>query len=243
MNGTSDDKSGLGKWPYFKAFIMVVVIACAWLLLAYSELGDNIRNYDWVKTRIQSHGLYGPLLFIMISGLGTVIGVPRLLVSAVAGFAFDIIPALVIALASTMVGCMISFYYARLMGRSVIQDSMSLRMRTFEKVLIEHDFLAAIGIRALPVSNNSIVNLLAGVTGIRPLNYFAGSAIGYLPLTVVFVLIGSGIQQDLTGRIALSLALYLFVVIPVGYFVHKKLRAMARANGNGTTAGNGEQGK
>ena len=231
MIKANEDRSGLGKWPYLKAVMMIVVIAVAWLLLAYSELGDNIRNYDWVKTRIQSHGLYGPVLFVLISGMGTVIGVPRLLVSAVSGFVFDIVPALIIALASTMVGCMISFYYARLMGRSIIQDRMSLRMRTFEKILIEHDFLASIGIRALPVSNNSIVNLLAGVTGIRPLNYFAGSAIGYMPLTVVFVLIGSGIQQDLTSRIALSLGLYLFIVIPVGYFVHRKLRAMALANG------------
>jgi hypothetical protein len=40
---------------------------------------------------------------------------------------------------------------------------------------------------------------------------------------VVFVLTGSGMQQDLSGQILLGLALYLFVVIPVGYVIQKKV--------------------
>lgn len=209
---------------------MLAVIAFGWFALSQTDLGENIRNNAWVKTQIQDLGLYGPFLFILLSGAGTVMGVPRLLVSAIAGFVFDLFPAVLIALTSTMVGCVISFYYSRFMGRSIIQDLLSLRMKNFESLLIEHDFLASIGVRALPISNNSIVNLLAGVTGVRPLHYFAGSAIGYLPLTIVFVLVGSGIQQDLTGRILLSLALYLLIVIPLGYVVQKRLRAMSNTN-------------
>ncbi len=227
----SKTPTGSSIWPYFKAFVMLAIIAFGWFILSQSDLGENIRNNDWVKIRIQELGYYGPFLFILFSGIGTVMGVPRLLVSAVAGFVFELFPALAIALASTLVGCMISFYYARFMGRGIIQNLMSMRMKNFEKLLIEHDFLASIGIRALPISNNSIVNLLAGVTGVRPLHYFAGSAIGYFPLTVVFVMIGSGIQQDLSGRVVLSLILYLFIVIPLGYFVQKRLRAVTEKDG------------
>ena len=210
---------------------MLAVIALGWFALSQTDLGENIRNNAWVKTQIQDLGLYGPFLFILLSGVGTVMGVPRLLVSAIAGFVFELFPAVLIALSSTMVGCVISFYYSRFMGRSIIQDLLSLRMKNFENLLIEHDFLASIGVRALPISNNSIVNLLAGVTGVRPLHYFAGSAIGYLPLTIVVVLVGSGIQQDLSGRVLLSLALYLLIVIPLGYVVQKRLRAMSNTNG------------
>jgi len=208
---------------------MLAIIAFGWFALSQTSLGENIRNNDWVKIQIRDLGIYGPFLFILLAGVGTVMGVPRLLVSAISGFVFEMFPALLIALSSTMVGCIISFYYARFMGRSIIQDLLSLRMKNFESLLIKHDFLASIGVRALPISNNSIVNLLAGVTGVRPLHYFAGSAIGYLPLTIVFVLVGSGIQQDLSGRVFLSLALYLLIVIPLGYFVQKRLRAMSEA--------------
>ncbi len=230
MTGDKTEKST--TWHYLKAIIMLASIFIVWWFLSQSELGDNIRNYDWVELEIKKLGLYGPLLFICLGGISTVFGVPRLLVSAVAGFAFSILSALIIALLSTLLGCMISFYYARIMGRTIIRNNLSLRMKNFEKILIEHDFLASIGIRALPISNNSIVNLLAGVTGVRPLHYFAGSAIGYLPLTIVFVLVGSGIQHDLSGRILLSIALYLFIVIPLGYFVQKKLRLAQNTSEN-----------
>ena len=220
-------------WAYIKVLIMLASIVLAWWVLGRSELSSNIDNHDWVKLQIDHYGLYGPLLFIAISGLGTVIGVPRLLISAVAGFSFSFVPAVTIALASTMVGCIISFYYARLMGRSVVRNIMSLRLKNIEGLLMEHGFVAGISIRAIPISNNSIVNLLAGVTGVRPMYYFAGSLIGYIPLTVVFVLAGSGVQQDLLGRILFSLLLYLFVVIPVGYIIQKRVVSRS-SHGEGT---------
>ena len=227
-SGNSDKgKSTSGLWAYLKAFIMLGAIALGWLLLSITGFTEHVGDYSWVNDKIKSYGAYGPLLFIAFFGVSTVIGIPRLLISAIAGFAFDIFPAILIALASTLLGCIISFYYARLMGRSIIQNIMSMRMKNYEKFLVEHDFLAGIAIRALPISNNSIANLLAGVTGVRPLHYFAGSAIGYIPLTVVFVLAGSGFQQDMTSRLLLSVALYLFLVIPIGYFIQKRIRSMA----------------
>jgi len=206
---------------------MLSLIALGWLVLSLSGFVDHASDYGWVKRRINEYGLYGPFFFVVFFGISTVIGVPRLLVSAIAGFSFDLFPAILIALTSTMLGCVVSFFYARYMGRSVIREMMSMRVRNLEKLLVEHDFTAGIAVRALPISNNTIVNLLAGVTGVRPGRYFAGSAIGYLPLTIVFVLAGSGVQQDTFSRILLSLALYLFLVIPAGYFVQKRLRAVA----------------
>ena len=227
----------LGLWHWLKAFLMLAAIALGWFILARTGMVREFGEYGWVRERVEEFGLYGPLLFILFFGLSTVIGIPRLLVSAVAGFVFDLGPAIAIALCATMVGCITSFFYARLMGRAIIRDMMSLRIRNLEKLLIEHGFIAGIAIRALPVSNNTIVNLLAGVTGVKPLHYFAGSAIGYLPLTVVFVLAGSGAQQDVFGRLLLSLGLYLFVVIPIGYFVQRKIRSLSAepANPRGNT--------
>jgi uncharacterized membrane protein YdjX (TVP38/TMEM64 family) len=227
QNNSNLTANGKAFWSYVKAFLMLGLIALGWLALSFSGFADHASDYGWMKRKISEYGLYGPFIFIGFFGISTVIGVPRLLVSAIAGFSFDFIPAILIALTSTMLGCVVSFFYARYMGRSIIREMMSMRIRNLEKLLVEHDFTAGIAVRALPISNNTIVNLLAGVTGVRPWRYFAGSAIGYLPLTIVFVLAGSGVQQDTFSRILLSLGLYLFLVIPTGYFVQKRLRAVA----------------
>ena len=132
----SPNRESPGLWAYLKAFLMLSLIALGWLLLGHSELAGQFDNYNWARDRVEQYGIYGPILFVVLFGLSTVIGIPRLLISAIAGFVFDFFPAVLIALAATLVGCITSFFYARFMGRAIIRDLMSLRMRNFEKLLI-----------------------------------------------------------------------------------------------------------
>jgi uncharacterized membrane protein YdjX (TVP38/TMEM64 family) len=113
-----------------------------------------------------------------------------------------------------------------LLGRSIVEKKMTNRMRQLEEILIKNDFIASILVRMLPVSNNSITNLLAGVTGIHPLRYFSGSAIGYIPLTFVFVLVGNGVQLDMAVQVWSSVGLFAVVVLPIGYLIQRKLSQM-----------------
>ena len=210
----------------FKAFLLLLTIVAGWLFLRQTELGTNLSDYDWVRTQIAERGVFGPLIFIAVGGAITVIGFPRILLSALAGYIFGLLPGVYFALAGTIFGCILSFYYARMLGRSIVEKKMTDRMRQLEEILIKHDFIASILIRMLPVSNNSITNLLAGVTGVHPLHYFTGSAIGYIPLTFVFVLVGNGVQLDMAVRVWSSVGLFAVVVLPIGYFIQRKLWQM-----------------
>lgn len=58
------------------------------------------------------------------------------------------------------------------------------------------------------MGSNLITNLAAGVAGVRGIPFFAGSILGYLPQTVVFALLGSGIQVDPVFRIGASVVLF-----------------------------------
>ena len=74
-------------------------------------------------------------------------------------------------------------------------------------------FNATLALRLLPVGNNLALNLLAGMAGVSLVPFLAGSAIGYLPQTVVFALLGKGIRVD--GAWQLGLGVGLFVVSAV----------------------------
>ena len=78
-------------------------------------------------------------------------------------------------------------------------------------------------IRFLPVGSNLITNLLAGVSSVRPLPFVAGSLIGYLPQTVIFVLLGSGIHVQPMVRSALSVLLFV-VSATLGITLYRRLR-------------------
>lgn len=63
-------------------------------------------------------------------------------------------------------------------------------------------------IRLLPVGNNLLTNLAAGISSIRPTAFFSGSYLGYLPQTLVFALVGSGVNISQPLKIGLAAALF-----------------------------------
>jgi len=131
-------------------------------------------------------------------------------VAFLGGYAFGFIAGGVLALLATVTGCALTFYYARGMGRRLVQHRFAGRIRKIDVFLKQNTFSMAMVIHLLPVGSNAINNLLAGVSSVRGLPYFAGSGLGYLPQTVVFALAGSGVTFD--PVLPLTLAVVLFAV-------------------------------
>jgi uncharacterized membrane protein YdjX (TVP38/TMEM64 family) len=81
----------------------------------------------------------------------------------------------------------------------------------------------ALLIRLLPAGSNLVISLTAGVSSVGPWPFFLGSAIGYLPQTMVFALAGSGIALDPVLRIGLSVMLFIVSGI-LGVYLYRKYR-------------------
>src|SRR3546814_4939667 len=78
-------------------------------------------------------------------------------------------------------------------------------------------------LRLLPVGSNALTNLAAGVSGVRAIPLFVGSLIGYVPQTVIFTLLGSGIHLDPQIRIAASVVLFV-VSGALGIYLFRRYR-------------------
>jgi len=75
------------------------------------------------------------------------------------------------------------------------------------------------------VGNNLVLNLLAGVSGLRPLPFLAASALGYLPQTVVFALLGKGVRVDGAWQLALA-GVLLALSIGLGLWLMRRHRQL-----------------
>ena len=71
------------------------------------------------------------------------------------------------------------------------------------------------------MGNNLALNLLAGLSAVRPLALPRGSALGYLPQTLVFALLGNGVAVDRTAQLALGGAL-LVVSVALGTWLLRR---------------------
>ncbi|MBB5689239.1 putative membrane protein YdjX (TVP38/TMEM64 family) [Roseomonas alkaliterrae] len=203
--------AGRRRRAVLKLALLGAGLAAAGLLLRSVGFAPGT---EWVDRWVLGQGLAGDLAFVAMGAAATAAGAPRQGVAFLGGYAFGALQGSLLALAAQVAGCALSYAWARAVGRSWAERRLAgrfgHRLRPLRDVLAVSPFGATLALRLLPVGNNLALNLLAGMAGIRLLPFLAASAIGYLPQTVVFALLGKGIRVD--GAWQLGLAVALFVV-------------------------------
>jgi len=92
---------------------------------------------------------------------------------------------------------------------------------------VSHDaFGRILVLRLQPLGTNLVTNLCAGVSGIKPLLFFAGSALGYVPQMLVFALAGSGLRIGSTTQLFVSAGLLMLSVLLGWYLYHRHQQRM-----------------
>jgi uncharacterized membrane protein YdjX (TVP38/TMEM64 family) len=195
------------------------------------EMG-GVPGTAWVDRSIRDEGIWGEAVFVAVGAALTAAGLPRQSIAFLGGYAFGTVLGSGIALAAQMLGCAVTFFWARLVGRRWAERRLAgrfgHRLRPLRDVLAQSPFQATLALRLLPVGNNLALNLLAGMAGLKALPFLAASLVGYLPQTVVFALLGKGIRVEGAWQLALGAAL-LAVSFGLGVWMwqrHKAARAL-----------------
>ncbi|MFC1672717.1 TVP38/TMEM64 family protein [Pseudomonadota bacterium] len=187
-----------------------------------ADLGNALSN-DWIDSHIKGQGLAGEFLFLGLAALATGVGLPRQVLSGLAGYAFGLWLGTGLALLGTTLGCIGAFYYARLLARAPLQKKFSGKVRRLDDFLHDNTFSMTLLIRMLPVGSNVATNLAAGVSSVRAVPFFGGSTLGYLPQTAIFALLGSGVAVDPALRISLSVILFVASGV-LGVYLYRHFR-------------------
>ena len=201
--------------------LMASLLAIGWGFEA-SGLWHRL-DAAWVDSEIRGQGGAGALIFIGMGALAIAVGLPRQAVCFLAGYAVGLGRGLLLAQAASIVGCLLCFSYARLFGRDLVRHHFAERLRRFDIFLSRHPLTMTMLIRFLPVGSNLVTNLLAGVSSVPPLPFLAGSLIGYLPQTLIFVLLGSGVHVQPLWRSLASLLLFILSAL-IGIGLYRRLR-------------------
>jgi uncharacterized membrane protein YdjX (TVP38/TMEM64 family) len=198
---------------------------------------DSFLDKAWIDSEIRGRGITGEVLLVATGAVFVAVGLPRQIISFLAGYGFGFVTGLGLGLAATTLGCIISFFYARFLGRDVIQRRFPGRVRRIDDFLADNPFTMTLLIRFLPAGSNLVTNLVAGVSKVGWVPFVAGSAVGYIPQTAVFALVGSGIGVDPVWRIGLSVVLFV-VCGGLGIHLYRRYRhGKSLEADNGAAAG------
>ncbi len=220
-----NETSGNGEtkiWPYFKGLLMIAILVAVGYGVKASGIADSF-DQTWIDTEIKGRGWWGYGLFFGVGALFTAVGLPRQIVSFMAGYAFGVAFGTVVGVLATAGGCFISFYYARLFGRGMVTTRWPGVIKKVDNFLEAGPFMMTVLIRLLPVGSNVLTNLAAGVTRVSAVKFIGGSALGYIPQTLVFALAGKGVKVDTESRIAIGVLLFVISGV-LGAYLYRKVK-------------------
>ena len=149
-----------------------------------------------------------PFTLTLLGAALCAIGLPRQIVCYAAGGAFGVEAGIAVALAAQLLGCAIDVAMARTFLRAWVARRLGGRLARIDRALSRRPFVATLTLRLLPVGNNLLTNLVAGVSGLAVAPFLAASALGFLPQTAVFVLAGAGVETASWLPVALAAALF-----------------------------------
>lgn len=191
------------------------------LLAGLLVAGWALRRLDWQS---YAHSPHGPLVLVAGGALLCAVGMPRQIVAFACGYALGLWPGLAVALMAQGLGCAADFGWARVVGRDWARRRLGGAWRRLDRALSAQPFTATLALRLLPVGNNLLLNLAAGLSGISPGAFLAASLLGYLPQTLIFLLAGTGVRFSHASELAVAGTLFA-ASAALGLLLMRRLRA------------------
>lgn len=180
--------------------LLLLSLVAAGIALQRLGLGDAVARA----------GDHGPVAFVLLGGAACALGIPRQVVAYAAGLAWGFWAGSALALAAEVIGCAIDFWWVRLLARRWASRWLARgpgHLARLDRFLVAHAFRATLTLRLLPLGSNVALNLLAGVSGVAAGPFLLASALGYIPQTVVFTLLGGGVRVSGAAQMALAAVL------------------------------------
>lgn len=163
--------------------------------LAWVVIGGDL---DTVQAAVESTGAWGPVVYVALHVLLTLVPVSKNLLAGVAGALFGLAGGIALSWVASMVSAVVTFAIARRLGRAAVASMTGPRIDRVEEIMRQQGLLAVIIARVTPVIPFTVVNYGAGITAVTARDFVLGTAVGILPGTVGYAALGASAGRDAT---------------------------------------------
>ncbi len=207
--------------PLFLLTIVIVVLLAGYVLNSF-DFESFFKQFNF-SAADDASWLNGRFAFLVFAALIVSVGCPRQVISFFAGYFFGLWQGIVIGVIATTLACTLSFFFARIF-QSYFKGMLKGKLELAFDFWKANTFQATMIWRFIPAGSNLLTNLVAGAFGIAAVPFIAGSALGYIPHTVVFALLGAGIDVGSNFQLVMS-GLLLVVSVGLGGLLYRKYQS------------------
>ena len=217
------------------ATLLGLLVVLAWYRAPVANaLGKSVEF-------VEGLGPFGPVAFIAIYILATVLMVPGAALGLAAGAIFGVAAGTAWVSAGSTLGAGCAFLIARFLARDAVAGLVASRMSlaTLDQAMEREGWKVVLLARLSPVFPFNLLNYALGLTRVRFSHYLAASWIGMLPGTLLFVYLGSLARAGLRpeertplewGLYGVGLAATIGVTIIVTRMARNAMRKQADTN-------------
>src|SRR5213595_2765021 len=221
------------KWVLYAIVGIGIVLA-----LKYFHVQDLLKSaLDWIGKL----GPWGPVIFVGLYVVATVLFVPGSVLTLGAGAAFGVALGSVYVSISATLGATAAFLVGRYLARDAIARKIekSEKFATIDRAVANEGWKIVLLTRLSPVFPFTLLNYAFGLTRVKLSHYVVASWLGMIPGTVMYVYLGSlvnvgaGRRQRTTGEWVLyGLGLPATVIVTV-FVTRLAKKALAKKIGSG----------
>ncbi len=182
MNGN------VGKTAKF-VFFLAFVGAVAYVLL-FTPFGQRLLSPDGrrefvarIDQAVRAVGIFGPALFVLIYGLGT-LALPATPFTAAGSFVFGKWAGAAVNVLGVSLGASLAFFLGRYFLRDLAKSLLVGRLGDLDRKAGEHGFPVVFYLRIV-LFPFIVLNYAAGATSVRFRDYFLGTFFGTLPSVLI----------------------------------------------------------
>ncbi len=193
-----------------KAIVIVAVLAAAFFGLRATGLFELMKDYDAFKAFIESYGVLGYAIYVLIYVVIAVFSIPATIPTLVAGIVFGSVRGGIISLIGATIGATVAFLIARYIARDLIVGKFG-ENPIFKKIEagVEkngRDFL--ILTRLVPVFPYNVQNYAYGLTNINVVTFSVISLITMAPGAFIYAYMAGDIAENgFTGALFVKLVI------------------------------------
>ena len=219
--------------PIVLAVMIVVMLATVALLPVTEWLTLGIA---W----IEAHPTLAWIAYVATYIVATVFVIPASILTLAAGFVFGLPLGVVLVSIGSVLGASAAFLVGRFFVREWVAKRIAglPRFQALDRATRHEGFVIVFLTRLSPLFPFNIINYGLALTSVRFRDYFFASWIGMLPVTILYVYIGSvakdlteltsgGVQGGMAGRVLLFAGLAATVLLTI-LVTRKATRVLSR---------------
>jgi uncharacterized membrane protein YdjX (TVP38/TMEM64 family) len=203
MIAETDPPSQLRRWLPVAGLLVLIAGGYALGLHRQLSLTALAQNRDMLRAWVDSHLALALAAYMAVYVVAVALSVPGASILSIAGgFLFGWLISTPATVVAAVVGAAAVFQIVKTSFGSALAARAGPMVQRLSRGFAENAFSLLLFLRLTPVFPFWAVNAVAGLCRIPTRTFLAATAIGIIPASIAFALVGSGLDRVIDGQLA-----------------------------------------